>query len=298
MPVTTTSNITNLQEKVIGPARMTLKDDVLAIKGSFHVERGEAGMDDTYNSPKLPGVTAFGLTEGVDMSTETLVDSNVPVSATEVGVAVELTNKMLRTVKRDAFLRKAGIAMASAINVKQEQDFATLIDGFSGVVGQDGTSATLGQLGAGLAQLRANSPEPVNEAMFREVSAVIHPYQWHDISQQLFPTGSGTSHSPDTAQFNSANERVLNGYFPVGQYFGTPIKVSTNLVTSSTDVRGGIFHRNAGLIYEFMPVQLEIDDSDKSLRAIELDMVMDYGYAEILDGHGREWANDIVAPTS
>ena len=88
MAITTTSNITNLQEKVIGPARMTLKDDVLAIKGSFMVVTGRPGMDDTYNSPKLPGVTAFGLTEGVDMVTETLVDSNVAISATEVGVSV------------------------------------------------------------------------------------------------------------------------------------------------------------------------------------------------------------------
>jgi hypothetical protein len=130
MPITTTSNIDNLQDKVIGPARQTLKDDVLAIKGSFTIERGRDGMDDTFNTPKLPGVTAFGLSEGVDMVTETLVDSNVAISATEVGVSVELTKKMLRTVGRDDFLRRAGEAMASAINVKQEQDFATLIDGF------------------------------------------------------------------------------------------------------------------------------------------------------------------------
>src|SRR3990172_2198858 len=142
MPSTTTGNITNLQEKVIGPARLTLKDDVLAIKGSFNVVQGREGMDDTYNSPKLPGVTAFGLTEGVDMTSETLVDSNVSVSATEVGVSVELTNKMLRTVKRDQFLRDAGKAMGSAINVKQEQDYATLIDGFGTAVGLDGSSAT------------------------------------------------------------------------------------------------------------------------------------------------------------
>ena len=297
MPITTTSTITNLQPKVIGPARMTLKDDTLAIKGSYHIERGGDGMDDTYNSPKLPGVTAFGLTEGVDMTTETLVDSNVPVSATEVGVSVELTNKMLRTVGRDAFLRNVGIAMASAINVKQEQDFAVLIDGYGTAVGLDGASATLGQLGAGLAQLRTNT-EPITESMFRDVSAVMHPYQWHDISQQLFPTGSGDAQSPFAAQMNSGNTRVLDGYFPVGMYFGTPLKLSTNLVTSSTDVRGGIFHRNAGLIYEFMPVDMTVDDSDKSMRSIELNMVLDYGSVEILDGHGREWDSDATAPTS
>jgi len=297
MAITTTSNITNLQEKVIGPARQTLKDDVLAIKDSFQIVRGEAGMDDTYNSPKLPGVTAFGLTEGVDMVTETLVDSNVSVSSTEVGVSVELTNKMLRTVKRDEFLRMAGQAMGSAINVKQEQDFATLGDGFGTVVGLDGSSATLGNLAAALAQLRANS-EPVNEAMMREVSAVIHPYQWHDISQQLSPMGSGDSHAPNTPQPDAVANKVMSNYFPIGNYYGTPIKLSTNLVTTSTDVRGFVAYKKACLIYEFMPVELEIDDSDKSLRAIELNMVMDYGYGEITDGFGREWDSDITAPTS
>ena len=297
MPPTTTANIQNLQEKVIGPARMTLKDDVLAIKGSYNVVQGQQGMDDTYNSPKLPGVTAYGLTESVDMTTETLVDSNVSVSATEVGVSVELTNKMLRTIQRDEFLRKAGQAMGSAINVKQEQDFATLIDGYGTTVGLDGSSATIGQLGAALAQLRNNS-EPVNEAMMREVSAVISPYQWHDLSGQLFPTGEGESHAPKTATPPSVAERTFGNYFPVGSYFGTPLKVSTNLVASSNDVRGGVFHRNSGLIYEFMPADLVIDDSDKSMRSIELDMVIDYGFVEILDGHGREWDSDNTAPTS
>src|SRR3990167_4308170 len=297
MAISTTANITNLQEKVIGPARMTLKDDVLAIKDSFQVIRGEAGMDDTYNSPKLPGVTAFGLTEAVDMVTETIVDSNVSVSATEVGVSVSVTNKNLRTIKGDKFLRDIGMAMGSAINVKQEQDFATLIDGFGTVVGLDGSSATLGQLGAALAQLASNS-EPINEAMMREVSAVLSPYMWHDIRGQLFPTGSGDSHAPMAAQVNEVNERTFRRFAPSGTYFGTPIKTSTNLVTSSTDVRGGIFHRNSCLIYEFMPVDMEIDDSDKSMRSKELDMVIDYGYGEILDGHGREWDADNTSPTS
>lgn len=297
MATTTTALITNLQEKVIGPARLTLKDDVLAIKGSFKIVRGRPGMDDTYNSPKLPGVTAFGLTEGVDMVSETLTDSNVSVSATEVGVAVELTNKMLRTVNRDQFLRDAGKAMGSAINVKQEQDFATLIDGFGTAVGADGTSATLGHLGAALAQLRNNS-EPINEMMMRGVSAVIHPYNWHDISQMLFPTGSGDSHAPMTAQTNEKSGAVMSGYWPVGSYFGTPLKISTNLITSGTDVRNGVYHSDSGLIYEFMPVELEVDDSDKSMRSVELSMVMDYGYVEINDGFGREWDGDITAPTS
>ena len=297
MPATLTANITNLQEKVIGPARQTLKDDVLAIKNSFNIERGRPGMDDTYNSPKLPGVTAFGLTEGLDMSTETIVDSNVAISATEVGVAVELTKKMLRTVNKDDFLRKIGKAMGSAINVKQEQDFAALGDGFGTVVGLDGAVATIGQLSAGLTQLSANS-EPVNEAMLPDVSAVISPAGWHAIRAQLFPTGSGTSHAPDTAQNNEVNERTFRRFRPAGDYFGTPIKLSNNLIASGANIRSFIAHKGAALIYEFMPVDMEIDESDKSMRSIELDMVIDYGQGEILDGHGREWDHDNTSPTS
>ena len=294
---TTTGTITNLQDKVIGPARMTLMDDVLAIKSSFDIERGGDGKDDTYNSPKLPSVSANGLTEGVDMIPQTITDSNVAISATEVGVSVLLTKKALRTVGRDAFLSKIGKMMGSAINVKQEQDFATLIDGFGNVVGADGSSATLGQLGAGKAQLARNS-EPVNEVMMRDVSAILDPYAWHDIQQQLFPTGSGEAHAPNTPTPASVAERTLAKYMPSGMYFGTPLKVSTNLVTSSNDVRNGIFYRGAGLIYEFMPVDLEVDESDKSTRSLELDMVIDYGYGEINDGLGREWDTDNTAPTS
>ena len=297
MPLTTTAQITNLQKKVIGAARMTLKDDVLAIKGSYQVVRGEAGMDDTYNSPKLPGVTAFGLTEGVDMTTETLVDSNVPISATEVGVSVEFTKKMLRTVNSAEFQRKAGIAMASAVNVKQEQDFAALIDGYGTVVGLDGAAAVIGSLSAALNQLR-NNTEPISEAMMAQVSCVLSPYGWHDIAQQLFPTGSGDSHAPMSPTPASVAERTFSRYGPVGNYFGTPIKISTNLVASTNDIRSGVFHRDSALIYEFMPVELEIDDSDKSMRTLELDMVMDYGQGELNDGHGREWDHDNTAPTS
>ena len=297
MPITTTLNITNLQEKVIGPARLTLKDDVLAIKSSFKVVRGEAGMDDTYNSPKFPGVTAFGLSEGVDMDTETLIDSNVAVSATEVGVSVEVTKKNLRTIKGDQFLRDAGKAMASAVNVKQEQDCATLIDGFGTVVGLDGAVAVIGSLGAAKAQL-ANNSEPINEIMMQGVSSIISPYGWHAISQQLFPTGSGDSHAPMSPPPGSVSEPVYRKWYPAGYHFGTPIKLSTNLVASGNNIRSGVFHRDSGLFYEFMPVQLETDDSDKSMRSIELDMVIDYGFGELNDGFGREWDHDNVAPTS
>ena len=34
------------------------------------------------------------------------------------------------------------------------------------------------------------------------------------------------------------------------------------------------------------------------MRSVELNMVIDYGFGEILDGHGREWDHDVTSPTS
>ena len=298
MAITTTNEITNIQEKVIGSLRLTLKDAAPAIAGSFSREIGRPGMDDTFNSPKLPGVTAFGLTEGVDMTTETLVDTNVAVSATEVGVAVEFSKKALRTLPSQvSFLRDVGKAIADAMGVEKEQDMATLIDGFGTVVGLDGAAAVIGSLSAAQAQLRG-ATEPVSDQMMSGVSCVISPAGWHDIAQQLFPTGSGDSHSPMSPTPPSVAERTLARYGPTAVYFGTAIKISSNLVTSTNDVRSGVFHKNAGMMYEFMPMDVEVDDSDKSMRNYELVAVMDYGFVELLDGLGREWDHDNVNPTS
>ena len=297
MPITTSAQITNLQEKVIGAARLTLKDDQQPITQGFHIERANAGQDDTFNWPKLPGVTAFGLSEGVDMSSETIVDSNMSVSATEVGVAVEFTRKMLRTINSARFMRNMGTAMGSAVNVKKEQDTATLVDGFGNVIGLDGAPATIGQLSAGQTQLRANT-EPLNSAMIGQLRSVVTPAMWHDLAQMLFPTGSGDSHAPMTAPPSEVSNRTFARYGPTGNYFGTPIYLSTNLVASGNNTRGGVWHPDAGLFYEFMPIDMYTDDSDKSLRSLEMGMVVDYGFGEANDGFGREWDADNTSPTS
>ena len=298
MAITTTAEITNIQEKVIGALRLTLKDDVLAIKNGFSIERGRPGMDDTYNSPKLPGVTAFGLIEGVDMETETLVDSNVPVSATEVGVAVRFSKKMLRTLpSKDSFLRDVGVAIASAMNVKQEQDEATLVDGFSTAVGLDGAAATIGSLSAAQAQLRGNV-EPISDAEMSRVGCVITPAGWHAIAQQLFPTGRGETYAPMSNMPASVAERTLSRYGPIAEYFGSQIRLSTNLVTSGNDARSGVWHPKAGMMYEFMPMEVEVEDSPATERSLDLVAVMDYGIVELNDGFGREMDHDNVSPTS
>ena len=57
MPLTTTANIPNLQEKVIGPARLTLKDDVMMPTGA------SATMP---QAPPLPSMDPKKIVELVD----------------------------------------------------------------------------------------------------------------------------------------------------------------------------------------------------------------------------------------
>lgn len=289
--VTGTGQVDDLQEKVIGAVRFTLQETVKVIGDGFKTVEAQDGMDDTFNTPKWATVSAFGLTEGVDMSqAQQVTDSNVAISASEVGVQVVPTRKALRTVGTGSMLRDLGRIMASAMIVKMEQDFATLIDGFNNIVGADGSAATIGQMRAGVAQLRANS-EPQTD--LGGIRAVIHPYTWHDMGDTGRPLSTnGVFPGEGTAE--TFRTRTMPATVEVD---GIPVFLTTNLATSGTNVRNGVYHRDAGLIYIFEAEHLD-PEYDASGRWTELNLVTDYGFGEVNDGFGREWAADITAPTS
>jgi hypothetical protein len=284
--------INDLQEKVIGAVRFTLQETVTAIGDGFQKVTARDGQDDTFNSPKYATVTAYGLTEGVDMTqAQQITDSNVAISASEVGVQVVPTRKALRTVGTDKMLRDLGRIMASSVIVKQETDFATLIDGFGNIVGADGSAATIGQMRAGIAQIRANS-EPQTD--LSGVRVVIHPYTWHDMSDAGRPLNLTSGVFPGEGTAETFREKTMPAVATVD---GVPVHLTTNLVTSSTNVRNGIYHRDSALIYIFEAEHLD-PEYDASGRWTELNLVVDYGYGELNDGFGREWDADITAPTS
>lgn len=294
---TGSAQIDDLQEKVIGAVRFTLQETVEPIGQGFQRVDGQDGMDDTFNTPKYGTVTAYGLTEGVDMSqAQQVTDSNVAISASEAGVQVVPTRKGARTVGSARLLRDLGRIMANAVIVKKETDFATLIDGFGNAVGTDGSSGTIGQMRAAVAQIRANS-EPQTD--LSGIRAVIHPYTWHDISAEgrplLSPTTTATySVFPGEGTAETFRGNTMPSAVDVD---GVPVFLSTNLATSSTNVRNGVYHRDSALIYMFEMEHLD-PEVDASARWTELNLVLDYGYGEVNDGFGREWDADITAPTS
>lgn len=302
--VTGTSSIGDLQEKVIGAVRFTMQETVTPIGDGFTKVTASDGMDDTYNSPKYSTATAYGLTEGVDMAqAQQITDSNVAISASEVGVQVVPTRKMMRTVGSAKIMSDFGRIMANAIIVKQETDFGTLIDGFGNAVGADGSAATLGQMRAGIAGIRGNTTEIHPDA--EGVRVVIHPYTWHDLSSEGRPltgftgTGSATTTQvtrpfPGEGTAETYRTRTAPAVVTVD---GIPVYLSTNLATSTTNVRNGIYHRDAGLIYIFEAEHLD-NEYDASGRWTEMNLVVDYGYGELNDSFGREWDADITAPTS
>jgi hypothetical protein len=287
-----TAQIDDLQEKIIGAVRFTLQETVQPIGDGFTKVEGADGMDDTFNSPKYNTVTAYGLTEGVDMSqAQQVTDSNVAISASEVGVQVVPTRKAMRTVGSDRMLRDLGKIMANAVIVKKETDFATLVDGFANIVGADGSAATIGQMRAGVVQIRAAS-EPQTD--LPGIRAVIHPYTWHDMSDAGRPLNLTSGVFPGEGTAETFRTKTMPVMVEVD---GVPVFLSTNLVTSSTNVRNGVYHRDSGLIYLFEAEHLD-PEYDASGRWTEMNLVLDYGYGELNDLFGREWDADITAPTS
>lgn len=287
-----TGQIDDLQKKVIGAVRFTLQETVTPIGDGFKKITAQDGQDDTLNTPKYSTVTAFGLTEGVDMAqAQQVTDSSVPISASEVGVQVVPTRKMLRTVGTAGMMRDLGTIMGSAMIVKNEQDFATLIDGFGNVVGADGSSATIGQMRAAIAQIRGASEPQTDIANIR---VVIHPYTWHDMSDAGRPLNLTSGVFPGEQTAEAFRTKTAP---PTAMVDGLPVWLSTNLATSSTNVRNGVYHRDSAFIYLFEPEHMD-PEYDASGRWTEMNLIMDYGYAEVNDSFGREWRADITAPTS
>ncbi len=92
-----TSNIGDVQAKIIAPVRYTLQVGTVMERLVRRIA-GSQGSDDTLNQPKWSGLVAYDATEGVPVAQAQLItDANVSVSATESAVDILLTKKLLRT---------------------------------------------------------------------------------------------------------------------------------------------------------------------------------------------------------
>lgn len=291
MALTTTSTVDDILPKFLAEARMVAEHSRVMenLVDKISLPRGE-GL--SVNVPKFNRLSAANLTEGVDMQqAQTISDTGLVITPSEVGIQVVITDKALRSVS-EPLMRRAGAIMGNAMARKRDVDLLTMLDGFA--TSQPGAGATLGigHIQAQVARIRANSAEPGP----MPIHTVLHDFQYYDIAQDLLNIGSGVLGTVDGIPEGPSADVLRDHY--VGRLVGTSIFVDNNIsVDASDDAKGGVFSQKALI---FVPVLEDITSTerDESLRATEVNHISEYGIGEYVDLWGAEIYSDATTPTA
>jgi hypothetical protein len=286
----TTSELDELTNTIRAKAIMTLKSE-----GVFPgvVDRASVPSGNrSYTEPKISGLTAQALTEGVDMAqAQQLTDSLLTITPTEVGIQVLYTKLMARTRSQavEPLIREA---MVSEIARKRDYDGTLMMDGFSVSLGS-GSSTTLtpGYIAAARARIAGNSTEPDS----RTPICVVHPYSYNDLVD-IFVEGKVTTSGVQNFGIAGLSEEFAKKY-SVGSIAGIPIFMTPNITIGTNAAKGGVFVKQALVYVELEGFNVEAE-KDSSLRATELNGVLCYAYGERRDLSGVELNVGATAPTA
>jgi len=252
----------------------------------------------SFTEPKIAALTAYELTEGVDMDqAQQLTDTLLTVSPVEYGVQVIYTRLAQRT-RSESTAALISRAITDALKKKQDTVGTVMMDGFETTLGSGTGTATRGYLGAAMALIRGNATEPSNEP----VSCVLHPYCYNDLVDQIADMGipAGSTIASFTAPFNvgvgGLPEEFARKYV-VGRVANMPIVTDANIALTSNTAKGAAFTKRALVYAELWGIDVQ-PQKDESLRGTEMNGTMCFAYGERTDLSGTELYLAATAPSS
>ena len=214
--------------------------------------------------------TAAAVNEGTDLTNTAVSTGGVTLTLGEVGIMTTVTDMAIRSSASNV-IADIGRLFGEAIARKMDQDLTALFAGFSTVVGGNTTAATAALFFSAIAKLKAGGVP--GDALF----AVVNPLVAYDLKKDL------TSSFQNPAAGVIQNAAMATGY--IGMLGGVPVFESANVVDTSGDSIGGLFHRDALGLALRQDIKIEAQ-RDASLRATELVATAVYGCGELLDSYG------------
>jgi hypothetical protein len=270
----------------------------------FHDELPE-GEGPIYELTELARVTAYALTEGVDMAqAQQITDAHLEVTPAEYGAQVFLSDLAKNQItRRTNLMRMAGQILGQAFVTKEDCDLISLMDGFSVALGGAATALVPGYIMAAGAAIKgggqaastaitAGTQEPGPDP----IQGVFTSAQMHAVRKAI---ALGTLTTAGVAQPRSdLADAVLKGA-SVGKIGDVNVYLDDNIgKDSSDDAKGGVFSKQALVHIGFAGGPKMEPERDASMRGTELNIVGIYGTGEWKDAWGREMLFDAAAPTS
>jgi len=270
----TSSVLSELYANIVQSALYTLNEQTIIRPLIRQYDMtGTPGL--TAQVPIYPALSAAGVADGTDLANTAFNTTSKEITASEIGVMVELTDLAAESANEDvaaAVGRQIGAAMAE----KVDQDLAGLFSGFSNTVNKTQAAVTVQDIFKAAAILKNNKADQ-NGAF----ACVLHPYQAYDLKNQLTNNGATMSH----ALSDVGNSALLNGF--IGRIAGVDIFEST-VVTggdSAGSYYGAVMTQDAlgMMLKRSMRIETERNASKRSLEIIGS---MAYGVSELFDQYG------------
>jgi len=242
-------------------------------------KRNRAGS--TVNIPYFHEVAATVLTEGIDMtSSETMEDTNVPITLYEVGAKIILTDNAIEDDQEEV-RSVAGRILGQAMEKKRDQDLLAELDDANTTLCGSANSLTMGHIAAAKAILAGNdSIAPNRGPAPLPYVCVLHPFQTLDLVDVLTPVAGSASYA------TSFSDDIIKNY-TIGRLFSMNVIEDGNMQyevsgAATSGMKGGVFAQGeGGAIVLATARDWDIrPERDESLRGWELNCVGRYGVGE------------------
>lgn len=283
--VTGTTQLNELVKRAVTAARLTLQGRAF-VRPMFDNLTLPRNTDTSLKIPKLATVTAYGLTEGVDMTqAQQVTDSVVTCTPAEVGVQVNLTRKQVQTSSEDS-RSKIGRVQGDAYNKKSERDVMSLFSGFNTDLGAAAETFDHDNIGRAVSNIRGDTTEPNDGRAF----FIGHPHHFFDIEQSLTQDPASNVGNIGTG----LSDELFREHM-VGRLHRSTLFESTLMsVDSSDDAVACVAVKESLISVIFMQPKMD-PEWDASLRAWELNYVGDYGQVEYQGIWGYAITSDAAA---
>ena len=269
MAGSTTTTLNDLLPQIVAEA-MFVANERSIMRGLVKNFMLPAGQGKTVTVPIYPVQSAAALTEGEEASNTAVATDGKTLTVSTVAIRTLVTD-LVKASAASNVVADLGRLFGEAIAKKIDTDLVGLFSGFSTGVGTNTSALSAATIANAVARLRASS---VPGDM---LACVVHPYVAYDLKKDL----TNTWQNPNGGIIQ--NEAMSQGY--VGMLFGVPVFESANIVDTTGDSVGAVFHRDALGLAMIGDIAIE---TQRRASYVGDDVIAyaHYGVGELYDGYG------------
>ena len=290
LSVSSTSNLSSGQKIVVARAKVAFEPAAPDpdLVENHRIPQGHKQWD-ILTYARLSQASA--LTEGVDLAqTQQLAAASLSIIPTEHGVIATLSKRLIRRQGDKSVMSTAGTLIANSLRRRQANDVIALYDGFSKTTVGANTQMDITHFRGSVAYLLTDNDSSYGPAPM-PLHAALHIEQISDIILDVSDPGTAAGGRP--AGFG--DDLLSRWWRGNDRLYGIPI-FHSGLISrdSDGDSKGAIFAKEALVLVMANNADVT-EETDESLRAVEIGIFQEWSEGERADPHGVEVYSDTAA---